>query len=122
MVIAALCFPQLKAVKGVELLDGLHEMCSTVIDLYNASAESALGGKVVPMSVVKDDILTLDWSDADIIYASSICFPDELAEGIADKCAELKPGTRILTLKSFAPRPYLQYVHYLKVKFTWGIC
>ena len=31
MVIAALCFPQLKAVKGVELLDGLHEMCASII-------------------------------------------------------------------------------------------
>ena len=98
-------------------------MCSTAVNLYTASAESVLGKDgYAEVSVVKDDILRLDWSDADIIYASSICFPDELAEGIADKCIDLKKGARILTLKSFAPRSYLDYVYNLKIKFTWGIC
>lgn len=31
-----------------------------------------------PVSVIQKDMLVADWSDADIIYTSSICFPDEV--------------------------------------------
>jgi hypothetical protein len=67
-------------------------------------------------------MLELDWSDADIIYTSSICFPDELVEGIVNKCSKLKTGTRIITLKSFPPRDYYILEYTLKVKMTWGRC
>lgn len=53
-------------------------------------------------------MLLEDWSDADVIYTSSLCFPDELVEGIVDKCVHLKKGTRIISLKTFPERDYLQ--------------
>jgi hypothetical protein len=62
------------------------------------------------------------WSTADIVYASSICFPDELIEGIVKKCAYLKKGARVLTLKNFPERPYLRLDYNLKLKMTWGRC
>ena len=67
-------------------------------------------------------MLEVDWSDADIIYTSSICFPDELIEGIADKCVHLKTGTRIVSLKTMPDKDYLNLMHILKVKMTWGRC
>ncbi len=68
-------------------------------------------------------MLELDWwSSADIIYASSICFPDSLVEGIAQKCAQLKKGARVITLKNFPPVPYLRLDYHLKLKMTWGRC
>jgi hypothetical protein len=69
-------------------------------------------------------MLEVDWSDADIVYASSICFPDELVEGIAKCCAKLKKGTRIITLKDFPTDgyPYLKLEYNLKLKMTWGRC
>ena len=81
-------------------------------------------------------MLEIDWSNADIIYASSICFPDEvrfflheflfmniqLVEGIADKCKLLKKGSRILTLKSLPEKDYLTLEYSLKIKMTWGRC
>jgi len=74
-------------------------------------------------------MLELDWwSTADIVYASSICFPDELVEGIAQKCSFMKKGSRIITLKEFAKNeagdlpPYLRLDYNLKVKMTWGRC
>ena len=63
------------------------------------------------------------WSTADIVYASSICFPDELIEGIMKRCALLKKGSRIITLKDFlAGVPYLRLDYLLKLKMTWGRC
>ena len=55
--------------------------------------------KLAPISIVEGDILTTDWwSKADIVYSSSVCFPEELNQGICDLCKRLKPGTRIIGL------------------------
>jgi hypothetical protein len=77
----------------------------------------------VPIEIVKGDMLEVDWwSNADIVYASSICFPDELVEGIAERCERLKKGARILTLKNFPEKGYLRLDYMLKLKMTWGRC
>jgi len=34
--------------------------------------------RIVDIEILKGDMLQIDWSEADIIYASSICFPDEV--------------------------------------------
>ena len=69
------------------------------------------------------DMLEVDWwSTADVIYTSSICFPDELVEGIAEKAAMLKAGSRIISLKSMPEKPYLKLEYALKIKMTWGKC
>jgi len=41
---------------------------------------------MAPVEVLEADILKADWSDGDIIYTSSVCFPGPLISGIADKC------------------------------------
>jgi hypothetical protein len=39
---------------------------------------------LVPVEIIHGDILKTDWSEADILYISSVCFPDDLYEAIAD--------------------------------------
>ena len=78
--------------------------------------------EVVPIEISQGDMLEVDWSNADIVYASSICFPDTLVEGIAEKCVHLKKGARVITLKNFPPRPYMRLDYMLKLKMTWGRC
>jgi hypothetical protein len=67
-------------------------------------------------------MLKVDWTHADIIYTSSICFPEELIEGIANRCAFLKKGARIISLKAFPLKSYLTLEYTLKIKMTWGRC
>ena len=82
---------------------------------------------MVPIEILQGDMLEVDWwSSADIVYASSICFPDSLIEGIAAKCAFLKKGARVITLKNFPATEetnrYLRLDYNLKLKMTWGRC
>jgi hypothetical protein len=70
----------LKKCCGVELLEGLFELATSNAKKLMDQTEFT---DVVPIEIVKGDMLEVDWSDADIVYASSICFPDELVEGIA---------------------------------------
>ncbi len=51
------------------------------------------------MSNRKGNLLVEDWSDADFIFLSSLCFSDGLLSGISEKSKSLKPGSIILTSK-----------------------
>lgn len=124
LAIASLCFPQFSKCVGVELLDGLFDIADTMKTMFNKSAHDLFPNeKMAPIEVVKDDLLKVDWSGADVVYTSSICFPDELIEGIADQAVKLKKGARLITLKSLpSGRNYLELMHSLQLKMTWGRC
>lgn len=65
-------------------------------------------------------MIEVDWSNADVIFTSSICFPNELISGMFEKTKLLKIGTRIITLKSFPKCRHLKMTYNLRVKMTWG--
>ena len=71
--------------------------------------------------MIEGDILKEDWSDADIIFVASVCLPEFLIEAIADQCAKLKSGTRILFMNTLPARPYLTEKASWKGYFTWGL-
>ena len=58
--------------------------------------------KIAPSEIIIGDILSTEWwSEADIVFACNVCFPDELNGKIGDLCSKLKPGSRVLALKAF---------------------
>ena len=114
MLTVALLFPFLKEVKGVEKLPKLYECCKETLSQVNPSSQ------VAPLSVFEGDMLQVDWSDADIIFTSSICFPSELIDGMLEKAKQLKKGARFITLKSFPPNEVFEQKFNLRVKMTWG--
>lgn len=113
LISAALLHPQFSSINGVEYLPGLFTLSQQVI-----SKASALG--VCPITLFQGDMLEVDWSNADLIFTSSICFPQELIEGILEKAKRLKRGTKVITLRSFPPNDVFTQKCALKVKMTWG--
>ena len=98
MAIAALEFPNLKVCKGVELLPGLYDLALKSIAALQTHAQTS-GTRLAPIEIMQGDILqTPWWQDADIVYSSSVCFPEELNEGIGSLCRHLKPGARVISL------------------------
>jgi hypothetical protein len=71
------------------------------------------------MEIITDNILTTDFSDGDILYISSLCFPEPLLEQISDLCEKCKPGTRIMGLKEMSRRPFLKLTAVITVRMTW---
>ncbi|CAG9324759.1 unnamed protein product [Blepharisma stoltei] len=114
LVAAALAFPNLRLCKGIELLPGLCDLCKRTVDSMYGEIQAA------PIEVIQGDILEIDWSDADIIYTSSICFPQEIIEGMLVKASQLKKGSRIITLKLFPPNEVFETKFNVRVKMTWG--
>eukprot|EP00826_Nyctotherus_ovalis_P049655 TRINITY_DN6018_c0_g3_i2.p1 TRINITY_DN6018_c0_g3~~TRINITY_DN6018_c0_g3_i2.p1 ORF type:complete len:357 (+),score=99.51 TRINITY_DN6018_c0_g3_i2:580-1650(+) len=116
MVAAAMSENDFREICGVELLEGLHKVASKAMERLCEDKEY----KKKNFKLFKGDMKEVDWTNADIIYAASICFPANLIEALAEKGRRLKKGTKILTLKKW-PLPEVYRVLYnLNVKMSWG--
>ena len=78
--------------------------------------------KIAETEIIEGDITKVDWwSEANIVFACNVCFPDELNDKVGELCAKLKPGSRVLSLKAFEkPTPHLDVLYCAKLKMTWG--
>jgi len=118
---AALCDMNFSKISGVELLDGLHSACLKAIGQYcEVSKQNKIDPKESRFNIIKGDMRKIDWSDADVIYTSSICFPEDLIKDMVEIGKKLKPGTRIITLKNWGESEIYKTLNYFKVKMTWG--
>ena len=85
---------------GIELLPGLCEISKGVIDAYKEKIDNKmLNTHNTLLEVREGDILVEDWTDADILYISSVCFSDSMIDAIFEKAKKLKPNSIIATLK-----------------------
>ena len=70
-----------------------------------------------------DNILNVDWSDADFVYTASLCFSDQLMYQVISLGEKLRPGARLVTLK--LTENYHQYFvleKTISVSMTVGLC
>ena len=70
--------------------------------------------------MINGNILEYDWYEADIVYIAAVCYPESLLEGIAERCCNLKKGTRVLSLKELPSKPYLNEYANVSTKMGWG--
>ena len=94
--IASIAFPDLKACKGIEYLQGLADLAHTITTKFSEQCEVS-GFTIAPTEAVQGDIRTAEWSDADIMFTNSALFPDELLEQMAEKLVKLKKGSRVIS-------------------------
>eukprot|EP00743_Colponemidia_sp_Colp-15_P010522 GILK01011596.1.p1 GENE.GILK01011596.1~~GILK01011596.1.p1 ORF type:complete len:567 (-),score=61.01 GILK01011596.1:368-2068(-) len=120
----ALSHPDLQVCHGIELLDTLYRTAQEAADCYNDQVRGELlkeGIASAPVHIHQADILQEDWSGADILYISSICFSDELLQAIATKTERLKSGSCVVTLKDLrALTGSLRLIENFRVKMSWG--
>ena len=76
--------------------------------------------ETAPIEIIQGDILEYDWFEADILFIAAVCYPESLLLGIADRCINLKKGTRVLSLKELPNKPYLNEYANVSTKFSWG--
>ena len=63
----------------------------------------------------------MDWSAADVLYFSNLCFDDPFIEKVADLSQKMKSGSRIIALKELPERPYLEVKAALGIRMSWGV-
>jgi hypothetical protein len=70
---------------------------------------------------MKGDIMEVDWSDADILYFSNVCFTKDSCEKVADLLLKLKRGSRVITLKEMPQRTYMEAKAAFGIRMSWGV-
>jgi hypothetical protein len=55
------------------------------------------------------------WADADLVFANSTCFPDELIANIAEKCVSLSVGARVITFTTSLRSEYFKVTYPLHI-------
>lgn len=56
--------------------------------------------KNIDFNIIHGDITVINWADADVVFANSTCFDDELMEKLAKLAEKTRPGTILLTTTS----------------------
>lgn len=120
---------------GIEILPGLCSCSRAAItklkDVVSTNAsKSSTGGPTTdsrrkinfsPVDVREGDILSVDWSSGDIVYASSICFSETLMQSVLEKSKLLKPGSKFITLKlPVGYEGWFEIDSQSWYKMTWG--
>ena len=127
LVAAALSDVRFLRCVGVELLPTVCACAREAVELLKSSlTDKALCMRMqitLPMLEVREgDITACDWSEADLVYLSSVCFPDAVMQSLLHRGRELKAGARILTLRML-PEGY-QQVFALEpsvwARMSWG--
>jgi hypothetical protein len=117
-----------KEYHGIEVLKGLYEVPpppSSFSDLISSHRQTSLGivhqfrRTLCPLLRTPPTIhlvhgsflmepLCSSWADADLVFANSTCFPDELILEIAAKCASLHVGARVITFTTSLRSEYFK--------------
>jgi hypothetical protein len=104
---ASIFFPDIKVSKGVELIDELYNLAIDCQKIGTQAIDEA-GLTQAPLEYFLGDMFKIDWSDADVIYISNLCFPEELTVQVSHQAEKCAVGTRIICLRPLADLPHLK--------------
>jgi hypothetical protein len=129
--------------KSLEVLDeyySLNNMSVSAVSMSikqtdsnsNANANANAGDYVndctSTIEFIKDDFLSdsnannddNDWTDSDLVFANSTCFPEDLMMKLAVRSQLMKPFSRFITFTSSLDSPYWKVIYKERYKMSWG--
>lgn len=113
-----------RKVVGVELSDTRYALAAEMVE--EIKKEKYKNGLTAGLSKTKSitlqhaDIAKIPLDEATVIFMCATCFSDEFVARMADIFAQLKPGTRIITLKELPPRAALCHSATYTLPMTWS--
>lgn len=115
---------------GVELVPGLHDAAVVQKNLYDSKVKPRLDSEAkqyglepssAEITLRCDDFRSFDWSDADLVWANSTCFGQELMEKLSQEAEKLKEGAVFITLTQRLNSPqWTQVGNGELMPMSWG--
>lgn len=106
---------------GCEIIEGLYEISQTAQSQFIQQSYSKL---LIPpnLSLTFGSFLnqTFDWSDANLVFANSTCFTDDIFKKIESRACQLEPGARVITLTLCFQSPSFEIILKKRVQMSWG--
>ncbi len=102
------------SVKGMELIPAFVSKAEKIVRRYN----------LPNIQFAQENFLTASFSGASVIYLYGSTLPDEEIAILAQKCAALPTGTKIITvsysLNEYLPSNSFEIMHCFPAEYTWG--
>jgi hypothetical protein len=108
---------------GIELLDGLHKKALEVEKTFETIVKPQIAKSLEGRELIfrKDNILTTDFSDADLILLSHPFKIEENFLELEEKFLKtLKPKTKIISLIRFFRSKQFKEIGFGNYQFSWG--
>lgn len=101
---------------GVEILPEVYEKAEDLRKLCLKFAPDL----PTRISFIHDDVENVDISNASVIFLPSTCYDAEMMTRFSERCKDLKPGTRIITLTKQLSGDHLTLIHRKMYVMSWG--
>ena len=120
-----------RRVLGIELMQGYNAAAQLLLQLaeggegegghHDAQVAANAAARRSDVRVVHGDFLETPWADeADIVFASTTVFDEELMRDIAELAAGMRPGAVFISLDKPLPSDAFEIVACAQVFNTWG--
>jgi SAM-dependent methyltransferase len=119
--VAHLLFPFSKTV-GIEILPTLYQASKTILKKYEKEVRPKILEKKNQQKIefILGDFLKIDFSDADVVFANSTCFSQQMIDKLETSFLSLKKGARIMTLTKKLTNKNFYLFDSLIYKQSWG--
>ncbi|CAM9911789.1 unnamed protein product, partial [Discosporangium mesarthrocarpum] len=106
---------------GIEILESLHHAAQKVTARYERFFRPFLhGGYPQDVTVSHSSFLESDWSDGDVVFANSTCFPSHLMEKLEWQAELLKPGAVVITFTKGLSSKQFELLDKKSFRMSWG--
>ncbi|MBS0290633.1 MAG: hypothetical protein JSS07_11445 [Proteobacteria bacterium] len=113
-----LAYPFLK-VKGIEMIDALHQLAVQKYDLY--LAKSHLSSSAFELVLIHQNFIQVNILDADIIFINATAYSKATWEQILDKLIQLKVGTKVIITSKTLPATHFSKTYQGMEWMSWGL-
>ena len=121
-VVLASLFGNFTKIIGIEMLEDLYLESKKILSRYEEAIRPILpdAKKQQTLDFLHGDFLEQDFSSADMIFAHSTCFHDELMTALERRCMILKKGAKVLLVTKTFQSAFFKFLKMEEYPMTWG--
>ena len=121
-VILAALLGQFSVLVGIEILPELCAAAQQVRGRYRGETDRMVAPLESNPNIffIPRDLLNYDWSDGDVIFCQTTCFPPPLMRALEEQLNKLRPGAIILNLTNPLRAPWFWLKYKKDYPFSWG--
>ena len=107
---------------GAEFLSDLVETSRSVLARFDAEVRPTLAPEQQGQRIelISSDLLSINFSDADLVFTHSTCFESKLLEAMGQKMVDLKKGAKVIGIGRRIPSDHLNLLSRTTIALDWG--
>lgn len=108
---------------GIEILSGLHGICTAVHDKWKRMCykKKWRARTEIEITFLCGDALVMEWSKVDVVFAHVTCFGTEMMTKLKAKLDNLRPGSFVITISKCLVSDSFNLLENFDIDVSWGM-